>query len=47
MLINADLFRPDLSHNAIAYTRGRTDTFWSYSSERDKRKESAGAKINK
>lgn len=23
MLINADLFRPDLSHNTIAYTRGQ------------------------
>lgn len=24
VLINADLFKLDLSHNAIAYTRGRT-----------------------
>lgn len=47
MLINADLFRPDLSHNTIAYTRGQTDQFCSYSSEQDKINKSAGAKINK
>lgn len=44
VLINSDLFKPDLSDNDIAYTRGRTDKFCSFSSRQDKRKVSAGAK---